>query len=74
MSFPPPQPPPPKKKKKTKDKNSCHLYCHCQSTNDVYFFISFLRVLSIFNTHTHRESEECLKKIDSNIYPKGPYQ
>ena len=36
--------------KKTKDKNSCYLYCHCQSTNDIYFFIYFLRLLSIFNT------------------------
>ena len=34
------------------------------------FFL--LRILSIFNTHTHEERGEGLEETNSDIHPKGP--
>ena len=36
-------------------------------------FFFFLRILSIFNTHTHGErGEGFFKETYSSVYPKGP--
>ena len=35
-----------------------------------YFF--FLRILSIFNTHTHRKRGECLKETYNGVYLEKP--
>ena len=36
-----------------------------------FFFFFFLRILNIFNTRTHGERGEGLKKTDSGIYSKS---